>query len=91
MLEIKDIRVHYGKVEALKEISIYLEEGDFVCLIGANGAGKTTTLRSISGLKKLTSGEIWFQGDRIDNRSPEQIAKIGIIQVPRSAAVPSVI
>jgi branched-chain amino acid transport system ATP-binding protein len=87
MLEIKDIRVHYDKVEALKKISIYLEEGGFVCLIGANGAGKTTTIRSISGLNKLTSGEIWFQGNRIDNRSPEEIAKIGIIQVPEGRRV----
>jgi len=87
MLDIKDIRVHYGKVEAVKEISIYLEEEDFVCLIGANGAGKTTTIRSISGLKKLTSGEIWFQGQRIDNLSPERIAKIGIIQVPEGRKI----
>ncbi len=87
MLEIKDIRVHYGKVEALKKISIYLEEEGFVCLIGANGAGKTTTIRSISGLNKLTSGEIWFQGSRIDNRSPEEIAKIGIIQVPEGRKI----
>ena len=87
MLEVKDIRVHYGKVEAVKEVSIYLEEEDFVCLIGANGAGKTTTIRSISGLQKLTSGEIWFQGERLDNHSPERIAKLGIIQVPEGRKV----
>ncbi len=87
MLEVKDIRVHYGKVEAVKKVSIYLEEEDFVCLIGANGAGKTTTIRSISGLQKLTSGEIWFQGERLDNHSPERIAKLGIIQVPEGRKV----
>lgn len=87
MLDVKEIRVHYAKVEAVKGISIYLEEGDFVCLIGANGAGKTTTIKSISGLKKLTFGEIWFQGERIDHLSPERIAKVGIIQVPEGRRV----
>jgi branched-chain amino acid transport system ATP-binding protein len=87
MLEIKNLRVHYGKVEALKEISIHLEEGGFACFIGANGAGKTTTIKSISGLKKITSGEIWFQNKRIDNLPPEKIAKIGIIQVPEGRKI----
>ena len=87
MLEVKNIRVHYGKVEAVKEISMHLEDEDFVCLIGANGAGKTTTIKSISGLKKLTSGEIWFQGKRLDNLAPERIAQIGIIQVPEGRRI----
>ncbi|MCK4827576.1 ABC transporter ATP-binding protein [bacterium] len=87
MLDVRDIKVHYAKVRALKGISIYLEKRDFVCLIGANGAGKTTTIKSISGLKKLTSGEIWFKGKRIDHLSPERIAKVGIIQVPEGRRV----
>lgn len=82
MFEIKDLRVHYDKVEAVKGISFSMGEGDFICLVGANGAGKTTTLRTISGLKKPTSGEIWFQGAIINGLPPAQIAKIGIIQVP---------
>jgi branched-chain amino acid transport system ATP-binding protein len=78
LLDVRNIRVHYGQVEALKGISINIEEGSIVSLIGANGAGKTTTLKSIFGLKKLTAGEIYFDGQRIDNRSPLEIAKMKI-------------
>ena len=60
LLEIKNIRVHYGKAEALRGISIKVDEGEIVTLIGANGAGKTTTLRTISGILKPTSGEYGF-------------------------------
>lgn len=87
MFEVKNLHVHYGQVEAVKGISLHLEEEDFVSLIGANGAGKTTTIRTISGLEKSTSGEIWFQGDRIDGLSPERIAKIGITQVPEGRRI----
>jgi ABC-type branched-subunit amino acid transport system ATPase component len=62
LLEIKDLWVHYGKAEAIKGVSINVEEGTIVTLLGANGAGKTTTLRTISGLKRPTSGEIWYGG-----------------------------
>ncbi|MBI5603099.1 MAG: ABC transporter ATP-binding protein [Deltaproteobacteria bacterium] len=78
LLALRNIRVHYGQVEALKGVSINVEEGSIVSLIGANGAGKTTTLKSIFGLKKLTEGEIYFDGQRIDNQSPLEIAKRGI-------------
>jgi len=82
LLEIRDLRVHYGRAEALKGISINIDEGAIVSIIGANGAGKTTILRTISGLERPTSGEIWFQGKRIDGVSAPEIVKMGITHVP---------
>jgi branched-chain amino acid transport system ATP-binding protein len=82
LLEIKDLWVHYGRAEAIKRISMEIPEGGIVTLIGANGAGKTTTLRTISGLKKATSGEIWYEGKRIDNLAPHEIVRRGIAHVP---------
>ncbi|MBN1367903.1 MAG: ABC transporter ATP-binding protein [Dehalococcoidales bacterium] len=82
LLEIKDLWVHYGRAEALKGISMEVEEGSIVTLIGANGAGKTTALRTISGLKRRTSGEIWYQGKRIDTLPPQEIMRRGISHVP---------
>lgn len=81
-LEIKDLRVHYGKVEALKGISLEIGEGEAVALMGANGAGKSTTLKAVSGLKKITSGEIRLEGKRIDKISPQDIVKLGVVQIP---------
>lgn len=78
LLEVKNIRAHYGRVEAVKGVSIVVEEGSIVSLIGSNGAGKTTFLKAVFGLKTLTSGEVWFQGKRIDHSSPQHIAKKGI-------------
>ena len=66
LLSLRGITVHYHKVAAVKGVSIEVKEGDIVTLIGANGAGKTTTLRTISGLKKPSAGEIWFRRERID-------------------------
>lgn len=83
LFEIKDLRIHYEGAEALKGISLEVEEGEIVTLIGSNGAGKTTTLRAISGLKSPTSGEIWFEGRRIDQMSPQDVVRIGIIHVPQ--------
>lgn len=82
LLEIKDLWVHYGRAEAVKGISLDIPEGSIITLIGANGAGKTTTLRTISGLKRPTSGEIWYQGKRIDSLSPHEIVRRGIAHVP---------
>jgi branched-chain amino acid transport system ATP-binding protein len=81
-LEIKNLVVHYGKAEALRGISLNVEEGSVVTLIGANGAGKTTTLRTISGLKMATSGEIWYQGKKLNRTPPHQIVNMGIAHVP---------
>jgi branched-chain amino acid transport system ATP-binding protein len=87
MLEIKSLRVHYGKAEALKQISLKVDEGAIITLIGANGAGKTTTLRTISGLKFPTSGEIWFKGKRIDGMAVNEIVKMGIAHIPEGRMV----
>ena len=82
LLEVKDIRVHYDRVEAVKGISLVVPEGGIVALIGANGAGKSTTINALSGVVKISSGEIWFQGKRIDKLPAEQIVAAGIAQVP---------
>jgi branched-chain amino acid transport system ATP-binding protein len=82
LLEIKDLWVHFGRSEALKGVSMEIEEGSIVTLLGANGAGKTTTLRTISGLKRPTSGEIWYKGQRIDSLPPHEIVRRGIAHVP---------
>lgn len=87
LLNVKDITVHYKKVDAIRNISIEVEEGEIVTLIGSNGAGKTTTLRTISGLSHPTTGEIWFEDQRIDKKPPEKINKIGIAQVPENRRV----
>lgn len=82
LLEVTDLRVHYGKVEAVKGISIALEKGGIITLIGANGAGKSSVLRSISGLAKPGSGNVVFEGRRIDGLSADSIVGMGIVQVP---------
>jgi branched-chain amino acid transport system ATP-binding protein len=82
LLEIKNVTVHYGKALALDNVSLEIEEGEIVSIVGANGAGKTTVIRSVSGLKTPTSGEIWFKGKRIDGTPPYDVAKLGIIQIP---------
>lgn len=82
LLDVKDITVHYETVEAIKGVSLEVEKGEIVSLIGANGAGKTTVLKTISGLKHPTSGEIWFKGQRIDRWSPASIVGSGIAHVP---------
>ena len=82
MLSLKNITVRYDGVQAVKKISIDVEKGSITSLIGANGAGKSTTLKAISGLVPLTSGEIWFEGERIDGREPEKIVELGIGHVP---------
>jgi branched-chain amino acid transport system ATP-binding protein len=87
LLEVKDISVHYQKVQAVTDISIQIDEGQIVTLIGANGAGKSTTLRTISGLKRATSGGVWFDGQRIDQLAPEKIVGMGIAHVPEGRQV----
>ncbi len=87
LLEIDDVTVHYHKVAAVKNISIEVEEGQIVTLIGANGAGKSTTLRTISGLKRPSAGGIRFAGERIDRLAPEKITKLGIAHVPEGRRV----
>jgi branched-chain amino acid transport system ATP-binding protein len=82
LLEVKNITVHYGKSIALDDVSLEVAEGSVVSIIGANGAGKSTLLKALSGLVPLTSGEIWFQGKRIDGLDIPNIVKLGIVHIP---------
>jgi len=87
LLEIKNLWVRYEGAEVLKGISCEVEEGTIVTFLGSNGAGKTTTLRAICGLKAPDSGEIWFNGKRIDGNSPQNIIKQGIGHVLEGRAL----
>ena len=87
LLEINNVHVHYHKVAALKGIDMAVPEDGIVTIIGANGAGKSTTLRSISGLVRISKGEIVFDGQRIDGLPPEKIVALGIAHVPEGRRV----
>jgi branched-chain amino acid transport system ATP-binding protein len=87
MLELKNLVVNYGVITALQGISLKVEQGRIVTLIGANGAGKTTTLRAISGLLKPESGEIFYEGKNIAGQRPHQIVKRGLSHVPEGRMV----
>jgi branched-chain amino acid transport system ATP-binding protein len=82
LLELKDVHTYYGNIEALKGISLTVEEGEIVTLIGSNGAGKSTTLRSISGLTPPRKGSISFDGNQIGETPPQDIVRMGISQSP---------
>jgi branched-chain amino acid transport system ATP-binding protein len=84
---LEGINVDYDKVRAISDISVELAERDIVALIGANGAGKTTTLRAITGLTRISSGAIWFEGQRIDGQAPDGIVARGIAMVPEGRHV----
>ena len=86
-LEIKDLRVHYGKIEAIKGISFIVNQGEIVTLIGANGAGKTTTLKTISGLRKVSSGSILFDGQDISKVPAHERVDLGISQAPEGRGI----
>jgi len=86
-LEINDLHVHYGKIEAIKGINVVVNQGEIVTLIGANGAGKTTTLKTISGLRKVTGGSIIFDGQDISNVSAHERVELGISQVPEGRGI----
>jgi len=87
MLEVKDINVYYGAIHAIKGISLSVEKGEIVTLIGANGAGKSTTLRTISGLLKPKTGEINFMGKNIAGVPAHKIVREGISQVPEGRRI----
>jgi branched-chain amino acid transport system ATP-binding protein len=86
-LEINDIHVHYGKIEAIKGVSVVVNEGEIVTLIGANGAGKTTTLKTISGLRPLSSGTITFDGQDISKMAAHDRVRLGISQAPEGRGI----
>ena len=87
LLEVKNLKVGYGKIIAVKDISITVNQGEIVTLIGSNGAGKSTTLRTISGLLKPKSGEILFEGNRIDGKEGHEVVKLGICQSPEGRRI----
>ncbi|BCA86160.1 ABC transporter ATP-binding protein [Enterococcus saigonensis] len=87
MLEIKNLTVHYGVIEAVHDVSFNVNKGEIVSLIGANGAGKTTILRTISGLLRPSQGEIAFKGQNITKTPPQKIVTAGLSQVPEGRHV----
>jgi branched-chain amino acid transport system ATP-binding protein len=87
MLELKNIKTFYGNIQALKDVSIQISEGEIITLIGANGAGKSTTLMSISGIVPPRSGEVLFMGKPIQDLPPNDIVSLGISQVPEGRRI----
>ncbi len=87
LLELRAIESFYGAVQALKGVSLHVEQGEIVTLLGANGAGKSTTLRTISGLVHLAHGEIVFDGRPIHRTKPEEIVRLGIAHVPEGRRI----
>lgn len=86
-LEINDLRVHYGKIEAIKGVSVVVNQGEIVSLIGANGAGKTTILKTISGLRPVSNGQIVFDGQEINKIAAHDRVGLGISQVPEGRGI----
>jgi branched-chain amino acid transport system ATP-binding protein len=86
-IELRNISVHYDKVQALADVSLNVQKGEIIALIGANGAGKTSTLSAITGLTRPSAGEIWFDSRRIDQLEPPRIVELGISMVPEGRHV----
>ena len=87
MLELKNVHAHYGKIHALKNVSIKVNEGEIVTLIGGNGAGKSTTLKTISGIMKPSSGQVFLNGEDLSKYPAHEIVKKGIVQVPEGRRI----
>ena len=87
MLEVKDLHVHYGVIEAIKGIDFEVNKGEVIALIGANGAGKTTTLHTITGLLKAKSGSVKFEGKELTKMPPHKIVEMGMAHVPEGRRV----
>ncbi|HEX2158396.1 MAG TPA: ABC transporter ATP-binding protein [Actinomycetes bacterium] len=87
LLDVKDIHVFYGNIEAVKGLSFHVNRGEIVCLIGANGAGKTTTLRTVSGLLRPRDGAIFYEGQRIDLLPAHEIVGLGVAQSPEGRRI----
>ena len=87
LLELRGVHSYYGNVHALKGLSLRVEQGELVTLLGANGAGKSTTLKTISGLLQPTQGEVFFEGQSLHRTSPESIARLGISHVPEGRRI----
>jgi branched-chain amino acid transport system ATP-binding protein len=87
LLDVKDIHVFYGNIEAVKGMSFHVDRGEIVCLIGANGAGKTTTLRTVSGLLRPKEGAIFYDDQRIDLLPAHEIVSLGVAQSPEGRRI----
>jgi len=87
MLKIENLNVYYGVIHALKDISIEVQEGEIISLIGANGAGKSSTLRAISSLAEVRSGTITYKGEDITKKKAELIPSMGLVQVPEGRKI----
>jgi len=87
LLELRDVHTYYGNIHALKGISLDVEDGEIVTLIGSNGAGKSTTLKTISGLLRPREGEVWFEGQRLDGTPAHDIVAKGISQAPEGRRI----
>ena len=87
LLELKDVRVFYGNIEAVRGLSIHIDEGEMVAVLGSNGAGKTTTLRTISGLERARHGSVRFQGQDITRLAAHHIVMRGLCQVPEGRRI----
>jgi branched-chain amino acid transport system ATP-binding protein len=87
LLDVKDIHVFYGNIEAVKGMTFHVDRGEIVCLIGANGAGKTTTLRTVSGLLRPGEGAIFYEGQRIDLLPAHEIVGLGVAQSPEGRRI----
>lgn len=87
MLELRDVHTYYGNIHALKGISLNVEQGEIVTLIGSNGAGKSTTLNTISGLLSPRVGEVWLEGKRIDGTPANEVVRMGVCQSPEGRKI----
>jgi branched-chain amino acid transport system ATP-binding protein len=87
MLEVRDLRVNYGGIQAVRDFSFSVEEGRICALIGANGAGKSSTLHALSGLVRPSGGSIRFQGEELAGRRADRIVRAGLVQVPEGRAI----
>lgn len=87
VLEVNDVHTYYGNIHALKGVTIKVQPGEIVTLIGSNGAGKSTTLKTISGILKPAKGNVTFEGNRIDQVPPDEVVKLGIAQSPEGRRI----
>ncbi|MDX1891580.1 ABC transporter ATP-binding protein [Mycolicibacterium sp. 050158] len=87
LLEVRDVVVHYGRIQALHGVSLKVHQGELVTLLGSNGAGKTTMMRAISGLRPLTSGSVWFEGEDVSKVKAHNRVTSGLIQAPEGRGV----
>lgn len=87
LLSLNEVSVHYGAIQGINKVSFDLKQGEILCIIGSNGAGKSTTLRAISGLRKISSGQITLRGEKISNLAPHEIVRKRLVQSPEGRGI----